>query len=395
MTPPPSPLDSPASPGSAARPLSSVASGPAGASADGAEGLALVKPAVRAQSAYTLSAPAARRKLNQNESPWDVPAEVKREVLAGAEQAAWQRYPEFAPPGLLAELALHYGWTADGILVGNGSNELIQATLTVALESGDVVVAPSPTFSLYRLLTTVLGGHYRPVPLGPDFGYDVDALIEAAVRERARVVVLNSPNNPTGSALPAGAVERVLAETGALVVCDEAYQEFGGPTALPLLAQSSRLVVLRTFSKALGMAGLRFGLALAHPAVAREIAKGKLPYNVNVLTLTAAAAALRHQDTLAERVRQLVANRERLMARLGVLPGLTVFPSAANFVLIRLLTQPARVVFRRLLEEDGILVRDVSAAAELAQCLRISVGTEEDVDAVADALARILGGGAT
>ena len=166
-----------------------------------------------------------------------------------------------------------------------------------------MVVAPAPTFSLYRLLTGVLGGRYRPVPLGADFAYDVDALVEAAARERARVVVLNSPNNPTGSALPEGAVERVLEETGALVVCDEAYQEFGGPTAVPLLRDSSRVVVLRTFSKALGMAGLRFGLALAHPAVARELAKGKLPYNVNVVTLAAAAAALRHRDELAARVR--------------------------------------------------------------------------------------------
>jgi histidinol-phosphate aminotransferase len=383
--PPTSPLD--------ARPLSTTASGPAGASSDGAEGLALIKPAVRGLSAYTLSAPAARRKLNQNECPWDVPPEVKRAVLEAAERAPWQRYPEFAPPALLAELALHYGWTADGVLVGNGSNELIQATLAVALEPGDVVVAPTPTFSLYRLLTTVLGGRYRPVPLGPDFGYDVDELIQTAVRERARVVVLNSPNNPTGSALPPGAVERVLGETGALVVCDEAYQEFGGPSALPLLARSSRLVVLRTFSKALGMAGLRFGLALAHPAVAREIAKGKLPYNVNVLTLTAAAAALQHQTALEERVRQVVANRERLTERLGALPGLTVYPSAANFVLVRLHAAPVREVFRRLLEDYGILVRDVSSAAELGQCLRISVGTGEDVEAVGDALGDILGGG--
>jgi histidinol-phosphate aminotransferase len=359
-------------------------------SADGAEGLALIKPAVRAQSAYTLSAPVARRKLNQNESPWDVPPEVKQEVLAAVERAPWQRYPEFAPPGLLAELALHYGWTADGVLVGNGSNELIQATLSVALDSGDVVVAPAPTFSLYRLLTAVLGGRYRPVPLGSDFAFNVDELIDVAVRERARVVVLNSPNNPTGSALPAGAVERVLEETGALVVCDEAYQEFGGPTALPLLARSSRLVVLRTFSKALGMAGLRFGLALAHPAVAREIAKGKLPYNVNVVTLTAAAAALRHQAVLEERVREVIANRERLAARLAALPGVTAYPSAANFVLIRLQAVPAREVFQRLLDDYGILIRDVSSASGLDQCLRISVGTAEDMDAVADALQRIL-----
>jgi histidinol-phosphate aminotransferase len=353
--------------------------------------VALIKPGVRAQAAYSLSAPAARRKLNQNESPWDVPPALKREVLAAAEAAAWHRYPEFAPPELLAALADRYGWTASGILVGNGSNELIQATLATTLEAGDVVIAPAPTFSLYRLLTGVLGGRYRPVPLGPGFAYDVDALIDAAVRERARVVVLNSPNNPTGSALPDGAVARILEQTGALVVCDEAYQEFGGPTALPLLRETSRVVVLRTFSKALGMAGLRFGLALAHPAVARELAKGKLPYNVNVVTLAAAAAALRHRDELADRVRQIVEQRGRLVERLAVLPALTVYPSAANFVLIRCLRHPAREVFRRLLDEHGILVRDVSAASELAQCLRISVGTAEDVDAVAAALQSIVG----
>jgi len=372
---PTSPLDPPAPRVPADRPPSTAASGPAGAPSDGAEGLALIKPAVRAQSAYTLSAPAAGRKLNQNESPWDVPAEVKREVLAAVEQAPWQRYPEFAPPALLAELALHYGWTADGVLVGNGSNELIQATLSVALDSGDVVVAPTPTFSLYRLLTTVLGGRYRPVPLGADFVYDVDALIEAAVRERARVVVLNSPNNPTGSALPEGAVARVLEETGALVVCDEAYQEFGGPTALPLLARSSRLVVLRTFSKALGMAGLRFGLALAHPAVAREIAKGKLPYNVNVVTLTAAAAALRHQAVLEERVGRLIANRERLVGRLGVLPGLTVYPSAANFVLIFAGERLGALVNGAA--DRGIYVRDRSTEPGCAGCVRVSAGVVE------------------
>jgi histidinol-phosphate aminotransferase len=383
---PASPTDPPA-----ARPNADAETGPAGASPDGAEGLALIKPAVRAQTAYTLSAPAARRKLNQNESPWDVPAELKREVLAAAEAAHWQRYPEFAPPALIAALAEHYAWVPAGVLVGNGSNELIQATLSVALEPADVVVAPTPTFSLYRLLTGVLGGRYRAVPLGPDFVYDVDALIDTAVRERARVVVLNSPNNPTGSALPAGAVERILEETGALVVCDEAYQEFGGPTAIPLLASSSRLVVLRTFSKALGMAGLRFGLALAHPAVAREIAKGKLPYNVNLVTLAAASAALRHGTVLAERVRAIVENRGRLLARLRVLTGLAVYPSAANFVLVRLERASAGEVFRRLLEEYGILVRDVSGAPELAGCLRISVGTAEDMDAVADALEDILG----
>jgi histidinol-phosphate aminotransferase len=279
------------------------------------------------------------------------------------------------------------------VLVGNGSNELIQATLSVTLGPGDRVVAPTPTFSLYRLLTGVLGGRYVPVPLGERFEYDVDRLIEAAQREQARLVVLNSPNNPTGSVLPDGAVERILERTDALVVCDEAYQDFGGPTALGLLGQSSRLVVLRTFSKAFGLAGLRFGLALAHPAVTREIAKGKLPYNVNLITLAAARVALRNAAALGARIQELIAIRDRFVARLRDIRGLTAYPTAANFVLIRCRDLPAAELFQRLYQDFGILVRDVSAAPELAECLRISIGTREDMDAVLEALEQILGGG--
>lgn len=353
--------------------------------------MALIKPAVRAQHPYTLAAPRTARKLNQNESPFDFPAELKRQVLEHVAGVEWQRYPEFAPPELLAGLAKHYGWVPEGVLVGNGSNELIQATLAVTLGDGDRVVAPSPTFSLYRLLTAVLGGTYVPVPLGHGFAYDVDRLVETAVREQAKVVVVNSPNNPTGSALPEGAVKRILDETGALVLCDEAYQDFGGPTAIPLLSRSSRLVVLRTFSKALGLAGMRFGLALAHPEVAREIAKGKLPYNVNVMTLTAARIALDNAPMLTARTREVIATRDRFVARLANLPGVATFPTAANFVLLRSEGMPAGDLFRRLRDEYGILVRDVSEGPGLAQCLRVSIGTGEDMDAVIGALEQILG----
>ncbi len=358
----------------------------------GSEGLALIKPGVRGQPAYTLAAGApARRKLNQNECPFDFPAELKREVLQQIGELSWQRYPEFAPPDLLALLAERYGWVPGGVLVGNGSNDLIQATLSVTVGTGDRVVAPSPTFSLYRLLTAVLGGCYVPVPLGEGFTYEVDRLIEAAVREKAKLIVLNSPNNPTGSALPEGAVERILERTDALVVCDEAYQEFGGPSAIPLLERSSRLVVLRTFSKALGLAGLRFGLALAHPEMAREIAKGKLPYNVNVMTLTAARTSLRHAPMLDARAREIVATRDRFVKRLERVPGLIVYPTAANFVLIRTEKLPAKELFRSLRDDHGILVRDVSDGPNLAECLRISIGTDEDMDAVIDALQESIG----
>jgi histidinol-phosphate/aromatic aminotransferase/cobyric acid decarboxylase-like protein len=195
--------------------------------------LALIKPKVRAQSAYTLVAPEARRKLNQNESPFDVPATLKDAVLARLRVEDWNRYPPFSPVDLHARLAARHDWSADGVLVGNGSNELIQATLAVTVAEGTTVVSPVPTFTLYRLLTEVFGGRHVGVPLTADFAFDLPALIRAAAAAQARVIVVNSPNNPTGTPLPEGGVERLLEETEALIVVDEAYQDFGGPTALP------------------------------------------------------------------------------------------------------------------------------------------------------------------
>jgi histidinol-phosphate aminotransferase len=352
--------------------------------------LAFIKPEVRAQAAYTLSAPAASRKLNQNESPFDVPGTLKDAVIRAMRDEAWNRYPPFAPSDLLERLAARHGWTADGVLAGNGSNELIQATLAVTVGAGTPVVTPVPTFSLYRLLVAVYGGRHVPVPLTADFRFDVERLVRAAGETRAPVIVVNSPNNPTGTPFPDGAVERLLTETEALVVMDEAYQDFGGPTAIPLLGDHLRLVVLRTFSKAMSLAGLRFGYALAHPTVAGEIAKAKLPYNVNRVTLAAAHAALDAADLLAEQVRQVRENRDLLYRRLSGIAGLRAYPSAANFVLIRCEARPAAEVFIRLVQEHGILVRDVSGGPGLEGCLRITAGTEDDIAAVGRALEAIL-----
>jgi histidinol-phosphate aminotransferase len=354
-------------------------------------GLALVKSAVRSQAAYTLVAPSAPRKLNQNESPLDLPPGLRARILARAGELHWNRYPAFVPQELHARLAARWDWVPEGILVGNGSNELIEATLAVVVGQGDGVVTSSPSFALYQLLTAVLGGRHLPVPAGPDFRHDVEAVIARARAESARVVLLNSPNNPTGASLPSGAVERVLAETGAMVVCDEAYQEFGGPTAIPLLRTSSRLVVLRTFSKAMGIAGLRCGYALAHPDIAREIWKAKLPYNVNAITLAAAELVLDEDEVARGRVADIIRERERAIVALRKIPGLQVYPSEANFFLVRCESVPAGDVFTRLHRDHGILVRDVSAGPGLAGCLRISVGTPEDMDAVVAALRDIFG----
>ncbi|HEU5154697.1 MAG TPA: histidinol-phosphate transaminase [Gemmatimonadales bacterium] len=351
----------------------------------------LIKPTVLSLSPYTLSGLSAERKLNQNESPFDVPEHLKREVIERALATPWNRYPEFVPQKLVEQIAAKHDWDPEGVLVGNGSNEVIQASISVAVNTGDPVVVPQPSFALYRIMTGVMGGRYLPVPLGPEYAYDVDALVAVARRERARVVVLNSPNNPTGSVLPDNGVATLLERTEALLLCDEAYQDFGGPTALTLLRHSPRIVVLRTLSKAMGMAGLRFGYALAHPEIAREIAKAKLPYNVNAITLAAAEVMLKHSAVFAARARSIAQERDRFLGLLGSIAGLHPFTSKANFVLVRCDRVPAHTVFRRLVEEHGILVRDVSSGAGLAECLRISVGTREDTDAVVAGLSTILG----
>lgn len=346
-----------------------------------------VKPACRAVGAYTLAAHRAAIKVNQNENPFDLPAEIKARVLRAAAERDWARYPDFDPSELLARLAEFAGWRPDGVLAGNGSNELIEATLLVSVGAATRVVIPEPTFTLYGLMTTLLGGEQVSVPLAADLSYDIEALLAARRSAQAPVTIVCSPNNPTGGTLAAEHVARLCADADGLVVVDEAYHEFSGHSVVPLLHEHRNLIVLRTFSKAMGMAGLRLGYLLASPALVREINKARLPYNVNFFSQLAALAVLEARDVLAERVALLRRERARLAAALTGVPGVErVYPSEANFLLLALAQARPRAVFEAL-HERGILVRDVSGYPRLPRCLRVSVGTPEENDALLGALA--------
>jgi histidinol-phosphate aminotransferase len=339
-----------------------------------------VKPAVRQIRAYSLAAREAPVKINQNENPWDLPEAVKRRVLEKALVRPWARYPDFDPRELTEALARFSGWRADGILAGNGSNELIEALLMVTVGPGTRVVIPEPTFTLYALLT----------PLTEELRYDTRALVEARRQSEAAVTVVCSPNNPTGTVLSRHDLERLCRAGDGIVVLDEAYHEFAGETAVPLLEKHPNLVVLRTFSKAKAMAGLRVGYLLASPDLVREINKARLPYNLNFLTQIAALAALEEHEALDEMVGRIVEERERLIAALGNVPGVRAWPSKANFVLLELLETSPRAVFESLYRR-GVLVRDVSAYPMLSRCLRVSVGTPEENEAFLHALGTALG----
>jgi histidinol-phosphate aminotransferase len=351
-----------------------------------------VKPAVRKVGAYTLKPYEPRIKLNQNESPFDVPTEIKDRIHASLAERPWNRYPPFVAANFIQAVSEATRWPADGILVANGSNELIQSVLAVVVAPGVSVVIPEPTFTLYRLMTEVNGGTVISVALADDLSFDVDAIIRAARDTEAAVVVLCSPNNPTGAALTRDEIERVHDETGALILLDQAYIEFGGYDAIPLLDGRPRLVVLRTFSKAMAMAGLRAGYMLAHPALAGEVNKAKLPYNINFFTEVAAAEVLRCRDVMHEMVQTIAKERDRVVAEMERIPGLRVYPTAANFILFRV-EAPSIThgqVFDRLLADYGVLVRDVSKYPMLGRCLRVNAGAPEENDVFLDGLRTIM-----
>jgi len=347
----------------------------------------VIKPEVRGLTAYTLKHFDADVKIDQNENPYELPMDLKREVVDRVLRRPWGRYPEFIPASVIRTLAKFTGWTEEGILVGNGSNELIQASLSVTLGPGRRIVVPQPTFTLYKLMATTLQAEVNSVLLDADtLTFDVDKLIEAS--RTADVVVVCSPNNPTGCLLDREALVTLLKNAAGIVLLDEAYHEFSRQTALTLLPDHRNLVVLRTFSKAMSMAGLRFGYMMAHPEIAREVYKSKLPYNVNIFTLAAVEVVVEKHVALKRGIDMLIEERERVFAELQKRKALRAFPSTANFILIKT-QKPSSELFDQLYAQ-GVLVRNVSAYPLLDRCLRISIGTPEENDKLLAALDRAL-----
>jgi len=348
-----------------------------------------IKTCVRDIRPYSLRLEPAQVKLNQNENPWDLPSEVKQETFRRLQDRAWSRYPAFVPTSLIKRLAEFSGWTADGTLVGNGSNELIQALLMVTITEGKRVLISEPTFTLYRQVATLLGGEVVSVPLSPELVYDAGAIQAATESFKPDVTIICSPNNPTGCRIADGDLVSLLENSDGLVAVDEAYFEFAGDSVVPLLKQHRNLVVLRTFSKALAMAALRVGYLLTTPDLAREVSKALLPYHINFFSQTAAEVAIEmYQNRLKPTVASIVSERDRVFGELSRISGLEPVPSRANFMVVRSSVEPRRV-FEQLLQR-GILIRDVTAYPMLQNYFRVSVGTPKENDLLLQALREIL-----
>jgi histidinol-phosphate aminotransferase len=350
----------------------------------------LVRPEVLAMKAYHVAPAQGMVKLDAMENPHRLPPELARamgERLAGV---AINRYPDPTAPELKRLLREAMGIPASlGVVLGNGSDELIQMLSLALARPGAVALAAEPSFVMYRVSAVVAGMRFEGVPLTADFALDEAALLEAIGRHQPALTWLCYPNNPTGNLFPRDALRRVVEAAPGLVVVDEAYYPYsGGATLMDEVGLHPNLVVVRTASK-LGLAGLRLGIAAGPPEWMDELEKLRPPYNVNVLTAAAAELLLARRDVLEGQARSIVAERARLEAALDAMPSVRRFPSAANFVLVRVADAPA--VFEAL-RGRGILVRNLHGSHSLlAHCLRLTVGTADEnaklIEALASALA--------
>ncbi len=326
-------------------------------------------------------------KLDANENPYDFPPAIREEIWRELGNHTFTRYPDPVAGELVDRLSDYTGVPAGGILAGNGSDELILTLLLTFGTGGRVVITP-PTFSMYEVHARIAGARPVNVPRGQNFALDVPGVIAAARHPETRVIFLCSPNNPTGNATPPEEVAEILKNSRALVVVDEAYQEFGGESCVPLLKEYSNLVVLRTFSKAFGLAGLRVGYLLADPAVVKQLLRIKQPFNLNAFSQLAARTVIVRREEFGQLINQILQDREELYRELAALPGVEVFPTAANFILFRT-PLPAEQVYRELLA-NGILIRNMHGPG-LEQCLRVTVGKKDENRLFLEKLRIILG----
>jgi histidinol-phosphate aminotransferase len=334
-----------------------------------------VRPEVRALAAYHVPDSAGLIKLDAMENPYGWPPELLRDWQAQLASAALNRYPDPQARALKGRLreAMRIPPQAE-LLLGNGSDEIIQMLALAVGGPGRTILAPEPGFVMFRMIATLTGTAFAGVPLrAADFALDTEAMLAAIRQHRPALIFLASPNNPTGNRFDASAMRAVIEAAPGLVVVDEAYYPFCDGDCLGWLAEYDHLLVMRTVSK-LGLAGLRLGLIAGRAEWLGELDKTRLPYNINVLTQRSAEFALAHTEVFARQAQAIRAERAVLAQALGQLPGLTVYPSEANFILFRVPDGQAGRIHAAL-KAAGVLVKNLDGSHPgLAGCLRVTVG---------------------
>jgi len=333
----------------------------------------IIRDEIRRISAYHVQPATGLVKLDAMENPYELPESLRREIAEVLATTALNRYPDPNAEALKNSLRRTMG-IPDGfeVLLGNGSDELIQIIVNACARPNAVVLSPAPSFVMYRMYSLIAGVRFQEVSLEVDFSLNLDKFLAAIREHQPALILISYPNNPTGHLFPDDVMTTLLREAPGLVVVDEAYQPFSSGTFMHRLPEFSNLVVLRTLSK-LGLAGIRLGYAVARAEWIQNFDKVRSPYNVNTLTQLVAERVLANFNVLEQQAAAIRADRSLLSDRLSALRGVTVYPSDANFLLVRV--PDASTLFGKL-KERKILVKNLHGVHPVvAQCLRITIGT--------------------
>jgi len=348
----------------------------------------IIREEIRALRAYPVPDSTGMVKLDAMENPYRLPPQVRGRLARLVEDAAVNRYPDPAAAELKAALrqALEVPAGMD-LLLGNGSDELIQMVALATARPGAVVLGMEPSFVMFKMISAFVGARYVGVDLHDDFSLDIDRALAVIERDRPAAVFIAFPNNPTGNLFDAGLIERIIEAAPGLVVIDEAYHAFAGESFMERLPLHPNLLVMRTLSK-LGLAGIRLGVLAGGAAWLKELDKVRLPYNINTITQIVAREMLRHGGVLTEQAEAIKLERRRVLQELQRTPRLTAYPSEANFILFR--TRKAERVFDGL-KQRGVLIKSLHGSHRLlADCLRVTVGTPDENTAFLTALNQTL-----
>ena len=352
-----------------------------------------VREIIQQQASYHVPPAGDYIKLDAMENPWPMPGELNQLWRESLTDLQLNRYPDPLAGVLVDRLRSTMDIPADAaVMLGNGSDELIQAILMALAGENRCVLSPTPSFVMYEVLAIACGIEYVGVPLHSDFALDMEAMHEAIKRHNPAVIFLASPNNPTGRRFRQSEIEEILRLAPGLVVVDEAYQPFmkkPDDSFMSRLPEYPDLIVMRTLSK-VGLAGIRLGLISGHPDWIRELDKLRLPYNINVLTQASASFALAHRGVLDAQTAQIRKQRQKLFDTLSGTEAIKVYPSEANFLLLRVAEGQAGRIFDGL-KQKGILIKNLDpAGGMLADCLRVTVGRPEENTAFVTALGELV-----
>ncbi|MBU3689918.1 MAG: histidinol-phosphate transaminase [Acidimicrobiales bacterium mtb01] len=329
-----------------------------------------------------------RVRLNTNEAPVGPPAEFEEALTRAVAAIDWNRYPDRAATELRRAIAGLHEVDPSMVFVANGSNEVLQTILLTFAGPGRTVATFEPTYQLHAHIARISGATVVEGERASDFSLDPAEVRRVLAAHEPHVTFLCSPNNPTGGVDSEATIREVVSLAPGLVVVDEAYGQFAPWSAVELVSDDSSVIVVRTFSKTWSMAAARLGYAIAPSWVVSELDKVVLPYHLDAVKQAAGSIALRFVDQMNERVRAIVAERERVMAALRDL-DVDVFPSGANFVLFRPRGRAGRSVWQGLLDRS-VLIRDCSGWPRLADCLRITIGTPDENSSFIAALTEVL-----